>query len=192
MFKKNKKQKIGGYTIIETMIAVSIFLIVVTIGMGALLNSNSIHQKSQDTRAIMDNLSFIMEEMSKNLRLGYDYSPNGETQQITFTPPVVNNDGGTPKWSYKIESGNVLKSTDPSKNDSWVQLNSFDSFNKSGVRINESLSGFIVSGTSPIDTVQPFVIIKLVGTISSRGTTTPFNLQTSVSQRLIDLPVIAP
>ena len=185
MFKKNKKQKIGGYTIIETMIAVSVFLIVITIGMGALLNSNSIHQKSQDTRAIMDNLSFIMEEMSKNLRLGYDYVSTDGTQ-IYFQPAVAD----SPRWAYKIESGNIFKSTD--NGNSWVQLNSFDSFTKSGVRIDDGLSGFIVSGTSPTDTVQPFVIIKLIGTISSHGTTTPFNLQTSVSQRLIDLPVTAP
>src|SRR3990167_6100865 len=71
MQNKNNKQK--GYTIIETMISVSLFLVIVMTGMGALLNTNLLHQKSRDMRSIMDNLSFIMEDMSKNLRTGYNY-----------------------------------------------------------------------------------------------------------------------
>ena len=70
---QNKNNKQTGYTIIETMISVSLFLIIITIGMGALLNANLLHQKSRDMRSIMDNLSFIMEDMSRNLRTGYDY-----------------------------------------------------------------------------------------------------------------------
>src|SRR3989344_5317882 len=62
-----------GYTIIETMIAVSLFMIIVTMGMGALLNANLLHQKSRDMRSIMDSLSFMMEDMSRNLRTGYKY-----------------------------------------------------------------------------------------------------------------------
>src|SRR3989344_1597850 len=75
-FRRINMKKINlhaGYTIIETMIAISLFLIVVTIGMGALLNANLIHRKSQDMRSIMDNLSFIMEDMSRNIRTGYNY-----------------------------------------------------------------------------------------------------------------------
>ena len=63
----------GGYTIIETMIAITLFIIIVMAGMGALLNANLLHQKSQDMRSIVDNLSFVMEEMSRNLRTGFDY-----------------------------------------------------------------------------------------------------------------------
>src|SRR3989339_2244393 len=63
----------GGYTIIETMIAISLFLVIIMAGMGALLNANLLHQKSQNMRSIIDNLSFIMEDMSRNLRTGYDY-----------------------------------------------------------------------------------------------------------------------
>src|SRR3989338_1423382 len=62
-----------GYTIIETMIAVSLFIVIVMAGMGALLNANLLHRKSQSMRSIMDNLSFVMEDMSRNLRTGFDY-----------------------------------------------------------------------------------------------------------------------
>jgi Tfp pilus assembly protein PilV len=64
MLKKYTKKE-SGYTIIETMIAVSLFLIVVTTGIGALLNANLLHQKSASMRSIMDNLSFAMEDMNR-------------------------------------------------------------------------------------------------------------------------------
>src|SRR5687768_16395176 len=63
----------GGYTIIETMISVSLFIVITTIGMAALLNANAVHHKSRDMRSIMDNLSFVMEDMSRNLRTGSEY-----------------------------------------------------------------------------------------------------------------------
>src|SRR3972149_4215789 len=63
----------GGYTIIETMIAISLFLVIIMAGMGELLNANLLHQKSQNMRSIIDNLSFIMEDMSRNLRTGSKY-----------------------------------------------------------------------------------------------------------------------
>src|SRR4026209_1259047 len=63
----------GGYTVIETMIAVSLFIIIVIAGMGALLNANLLHQKSRDMRSIIDNLSFVMEDMSRNIRTGTNY-----------------------------------------------------------------------------------------------------------------------
>jgi type II secretory pathway pseudopilin PulG len=71
--KKMNFKKNGGYTIIETMISVSLFLIVVMMAMGALLNANAIHKKSQNMRSIIDSLNFVMEDMSKNLRTGYNY-----------------------------------------------------------------------------------------------------------------------
>ena len=36
------------------------------VGMDSLLNANLVHRKSEDMRSIMDSLSFIMEDMSRN------------------------------------------------------------------------------------------------------------------------------
>lgn len=176
--KKNIFQKINktaGFTIIETMIAISLFLIIVTIGMGSLLNANLLHQKSQDMRSIMDNLSFIMEDMSRNLRTGYDYQ-SAIGGEISFKH--INN-GTEEQWAYKIyDDGSIRKSID---NGTEVQLNPDE------IKISEA-SGFTVTGTEPGDSLQPFVTIKLIGTITSPkdNIVTPFSLQTSVSQRLID------
>ncbi len=189
MLKKYKKEN-RGFTIIETMIAISIFLIVVTIGMGALLNANLLHKKSQDMRSILDNMSFIMEDMSRNLRTGSNYNCNNG-----FVPGATNDcsSGGVlaftkaleGTWAYKVEASdgvlyNISKSIDGGN--SWVILNPPE------VVIN-SISGFTVIGAEPPpgNTQQPFVTIRLVGQIKGQNNViTPFSLQTSVSQRLID------
>lgn len=200
MHKKNNKQ--NGYTIIETMIAVSLFLVVVTIGMGALLNANLLHQKSRDMRSIMDNLSFIMEDMSRNIRTGYNYYcvpvnvtawPSSSTtlsgpncSGIAFEPAA-----GGPKWAYQFVSGPsgsvtiyyIRKSTD--NGTTWIQLTPDE------VVIDTVASGFSILGAEPpnvnANKQQPFVTIRLVGSITYKNIVTPFSLQTSVSQRLIDI-----
>jgi len=201
-YKLRIKKRNAGYTIIETMIAISLFLIIVTIGMGSLLNANFVHRKSQDMRSIMDNLSFTMEDMSRNLRTGYNYHCDDGSGDISI--PLDCNNGGliafessvgdqtttVDQWVYKIESPlgdgvfNIYKSTAGGEVGTFVQLNPPE------VKI-DGFSSFTVTGaeTYPGDTRQPFVTIRLSGTVTSRNNETPipFSLQTSISQRLIDI-----
>jgi prepilin-type N-terminal cleavage/methylation domain-containing protein len=190
MKRNNKKNK--GFTIIEMMIAIAIFLIVITMGVGALLNANLVHRKSQDMRSIMDNLNFTMEDMSRNIRTGYHYAcvrPNDNLNSIFFTNPPQNCQNGWgiafisadgAQWVYYISGGKIHKAIGDLNND--VQLTLGDE-----VDINASHSGFTVIGTElpPSNDQQPFVTIRLNGTITYQGTATPFSIQTSVSQRNI-------
>lgn len=190
----------GGYTIIETMIAVSIFLVVIMYGMGALLNANLLHRKSQDLRSVMDNLSFIMEDISRNLRTGYNYQcfidgqPLGFSKlgaprscasgwAIAFEAATGNKDSYSDQWVYYISNdGKIFKSIDGAV--SFVQLTSDE------ITIDpDPISGFSVLGAEPPsgNTQQPLVIIKLIGTITTKNIVTPFSLQTAVSQRLLDI-----
>ncbi len=195
---RNPKNNQRGYTIIETMISVSLFIIIVMAGMGALLNANLLHQKSRDMRSILDNLSFIMEDMSRNLRTGYNYYcipagrvdfPSSSTPAngqgcsgIAFEPALGGN-----QWSYEVGSDNsgpttiyyIRKSTDNGA--TWVQLTPNE------MEIDTAASNFSVSGALLNDNEQPFVTLKLVGNIRYKNISTPFSLQTSVSQRLIDI-----
>src|ERR1700741_217077 len=73
MQKISLQKKNTGFTLIEVMIAVALFTVIMTLGIGAVLNSNATHKKTQTLRSVMDNLSFIMEDMSRTLRLGSNY-----------------------------------------------------------------------------------------------------------------------
>ncbi len=182
-----------GFTIIETMIAISLFLIIVTVGMGSLMSATSLSRKSQDARSIMDNLSFIMEDISRNLRTGFSYHcvDNGIYSATTpyscaFGQGISFKSAYGNQWVYKIESldggitYNISKSVDGGT--TWTVLNT------SEISL-DSNSGFIVTGAEPPpgNTIQPFVIIKLSGKIVSKEITTPFSLETGVSQRLTDI-----
>lgn len=181
------------------MIAISIFLVVVTVGMGALLNANSLHKKSQDMRSIIDNLSFIMEDMSRSLRTGYSYQCFRKNIDTTLSPATLGvprncNDGWAIAFEhasgevttysdqsvYYINSGKIFRSNAGATSDSFVQLTPDEV-------VLDSVSGFFVVGAEAGDIQQPFVTIKLVGSITSKGITSPFSLQTSVSQRALDI-----
>ena len=206
--KKIYIKKESGYTIIETMIAVSLFIIIVMAGTGALLNANLLHQKSQSMRSIIDNLSFMMEDMSRNLRTGTSYHciTGGDslpTASVSATKSCASGwgiafeaSGGDPannndQWVYYIGTNGVdsniriFKSVlGPSSLSNFVQLTPDE------VTIDSISSGFSVLGAEPPsagDQQQPFVTIHLVGTITFKNVVTPFSLQTSVSERLIDI-----
>jgi type II secretory pathway pseudopilin PulG len=199
MPRKNIKRE-SGYTIIETMIAISLFIIIIMAGMGALLNANLLHQKSQSMRSIMDNLSFITEEISRNLRTGYNYqcfdsahptlslSTLGAPRScangwaIAFESADGNPATYTDQWVYYISNdGKIFKSIDGAT--SFIQLTPDE------IVIDPVNSSFSVLGAEPPpgDLQQPFVTIKLVGTITFKNVVTPFSLQTSVSQRVTDI-----
>jgi len=194
MLNKINKQK-GGYTIIETMIAISLFIVIVMIGMEALLNANLLSIQSQKSRSIMDNMSFIMEDMSRNLRTGYDYHCVDATDSVltdTAVHSCANGGGisfkstsivGGGQWVYYISTDKkIYKSTQGGQAGTFIQLTPDE------VAI-DSISGFTVLGAEPPlgDSQQPFVIIRLVGTITYQKVIIPFSLQTSVSERQADL-----
>lgn len=201
----------SGYTILETMVAVSLFLVVVMSGMGTLLSANTQQKKSHDQRSIMDNLSFVLEDMSRNLRTSYNIhcvDNNDFSVGVLNTPHSCTQGGGiafeeassgdpendNDQWVYKISSDdggstyNVWKSVDSGANGTWLQLNPEE------VKLTGG-SGFSVLGAETPTALgpctgncqQPFVNIRLIGYILANGVLTPFSLQTSVSQRLIDV-----
>ncbi len=217
---KNKKNEQRGFTIIETMISVSLFMIIITVGMTALLNANLLHQKSQDMRSEMDNLSFIMEDLSRNLRTGTTYhcvvdlSEDMSTPQSTTTDAdgnvqvcggiafessygskdsLGNYDNPNDQWVYYItDTGALCKATQgPYNVGCETSGTNYLRLTPPEVYINPR-SGFTIIGAephgSPGDKLdQPFVIVRLAGTINKNNVLTPFSLETSVSQRLVDL-----
>ncbi len=207
-----KKQKLNlnnkGFTIIETMISVSLFIVVTTIGMGSLLNANLVYQKSRDMRSIIDSTSHAMEDISRHARTGYNYHcfdytlntlPAGGDSSygtplscakgwaVAFEDAYGNNTLISDQWVYSIQEdipgqgGKLFKSTNGGSTQ--VQMTPDE------LKLDLNASSFTVFGAeSPTngDQNQPIMTIRLVGDIMYKGVSTPFALQTSVSQRLLD------
>jgi len=222
--KRTLKQLENGYTIIETMIAISLFIIVVVTGLGSFLNANVVHHKSEDMRSILDNLSYVMEDMSRNLRTGYVYhciygvsgSGTAATSPSSFlSTPASCPSGG---WGIAFETDvgdNTTRDGDPiDYDDQWVYYigvdtsipgnrvgvwkavagpygaSAFTKVTPDEVNIDAAASSITVIGAESYSSgnrQQPYVIIRLVGTITYKNVVTPFSLQTAVSERLIDV-----
>ncbi len=194
------------------MVSVALFVVVITMGMTALLNAHSIDRKNKDMRSIIDSLSFIMEDAARNIRVGTNYrcydiyspfsypdsnieiprsstpsSPNCLVIAFENANGVVGSGGD--QWVYKLEGNNIYKSTNGGNN--------FFSLNNPGEVVINSFSGFNVLGAeepppgecnTSNDCQQPLTFIKLSGYINYKNVQTPFNLQTTVSQRFGDRP----
>jgi prepilin-type N-terminal cleavage/methylation domain-containing protein len=190
-----KQQK--GFTLIEVMIAVGLFVVIMTIGIGAVLNSNNNYKKTQTLRAITDNLSFIMEDMSRNLRLGSAYhcmdanAPASledvhdcqSAATLAFESMTGTPGNASDQWVYGITAdGAIIKSTDGGA--------SSKNLTPPEVLIDTARSGFTVVGSTAYasgDQTQPRVIIRLSGKVAYKDLESTFNIETTVSERLIDL-----
>ena len=90
MFRSSIKTE-SGYTLIETMISISLFVIIVMAGMGALVNANFLYDKSHDMRSVINNLNFALEDMSRSLFIAGFRTVFLVEQQILNTKSMVNN-----------------------------------------------------------------------------------------------------
>jgi type II secretory pathway pseudopilin PulG len=190
----------NGFTLIEVMIASGLFVVVMIIGVTAVLNTNSLHQKSQNQRELLDTVYFIMEDMTRGLRTGYDYHCNVDNGtpfldqplscavglSIAFEP-FNGGDlyGNEVVYAFDVD-GNLWKGL--SSDYSTSGLDNFVRLNPEGLTFDTVKSGFTVFGAEDgnIDALQPRVLIRLAGEIQYRNDVTKFNVQTTVTQRLID------
>jgi Tfp pilus assembly protein PilW len=181
----------AGFTLIEIMIATGLFVVVMVVGVGAVLNVNTTYRKTQKIRSIVDNLGFSMEDMSKTLRTGVTYACPGVpvsagssfTISGTVTCSVKNyaiefqSTSGLDTM-YAIVGGALFKSTTGGTN--------FIRMTPQEIVIDPTRSGFTVVGNTSGDSAQSRVIINLEGSILYRDNTSNFALQTTVVSRVLD------
>ncbi|MBI5004627.1 MAG: prepilin-type N-terminal cleavage/methylation domain-containing protein [Candidatus Lloydbacteria bacterium] len=188
--KKNKRTQERGFTLIEIMVSVSIFAVVVIIAVGALVSINDANRKVQSMRALMDNLNFALENISRTLRTGSSYHC-GVTGTIT-TPqdcPVTGSDyiafegangselNTQDQIVFRLSGGQIQRSVDSGA--------TFLGMTSPGITIT-SLQ-FYVSGAAALDAKQPKILLLVGGTADAgKGLVSEFHLQTVVSERLID------
>ena len=212
LFKKIKKllttdyklQTSYGFTLIEVMIASGLFVVVMILGVTAILNSNNLHKKSQNQRELLDTVYFILEDMTRNLRTGYDYHcgivigevlstpkscPDGE-YSIAFEPfnGLTSNDNDQVAYAF-TDIDNDPNFLNIEKNiDGGINTTDYVKLNPDGLKFDKDKSGFTVFGAEGgnVDSLQPRVLIRFAGEIHYRNDVTKFNVQTTVTQRLID------
>ena len=196
----NIKNKNSGFTLVEMMVAIAVFSIVMVMAMGALLNVIESNNKAQSIKTAVDNISFALEGISKDMRMGTEYSCskdgsnfNGDCSDGGMAISFKSSKSGNPYVYYKFlindkSIGQILScvsvgntsGTDCDNPTGYLPLTSSE--------VNLTSVVFYVLGSdsskAPIpNRTQPRAIIVVEGTAGSKAKTqTSFDLQTSISQ----------
>lgn len=177
--------KNSGFTLIELMTAVSIFLVIMTISMGSILGVFDSERKSSSLRAVMGNLNFAIESMSKEARFGRNYHCGSSG---TITSPqdcgsgsnflsFLSSEGDQISYQHDTTNQRVEKMVNGS---TWIDVTPPEV-------VIEDLD-FYVIGTTVGDDVQPRILVRIDGYAGGTGEArSDFVLQTLITQRALDI-----
>ncbi len=187
----SRKEREGGFTIVELLVAVAVFSVAVVIGIGSVLVVLNANKKAQSVQLIMNNLNFAFENIVRNTRTGTTYHcPGTGVLTVLQSCPL-----GDDSLAFESEHGDL---NDPS--DQWVYR--YNATDKSIERSQDSGTTFAaltapevkieklrfyVTGAEKGDSLQPMVVVVAQGHAQlGQRSRTDFNLQASVSQRVPD------
>jgi prepilin-type N-terminal cleavage/methylation domain-containing protein len=194
----------SGFTLIEVMVAVSIFAIIMTVGIGALLSINDAHKKSQTQRAAYDSLNFIVDTLGRDIRTGSRYvqsdTPTGFDLGLVLTPGAAtsdfsfrNQDGCDVTYRLVSSGGSrVIERnirSNPAASDCVTFTNAFETLTNPNVLDITGLY-FYARGSSNAnnDAQQPMVTFLVTARTQLGAESTDIALQSTVTQRLLDIP----
>jgi prepilin-type N-terminal cleavage/methylation domain-containing protein len=175
-----------GFTLVEMLIAVSLFVVIVSFSLGSLVSVFNANKNAQSSKTVVDNLNLSLENMARTIRFGKNYhcgsdgtlsSPrdcpdniNGDTFfAVTFESKVI---------IYRLNGTTIQKSSDGG--------GSYEDITAPEAKI-ENLK-FYVFGSFPSDNAQPYVVVVIKGYAGSKSDTqSSFSVETLISQRTIDI-----
>lgn len=101
-----------GFTLVEMMVAVSIFVIVALVISGTYITLADVFRKVQSNRAVIDNLNFAMDTMTLQIREGRTYNFENNCggncfEKINFKELVIIDGEQVPSRNITYELGGV-------------------------------------------------------------------------------------
>jgi prepilin-type N-terminal cleavage/methylation domain-containing protein len=192
---KLSKVQHKGFSLIEVLVALSLFTIVMMVSVGAFLSVLDANRKTQALQRAMDNVFLSIENMTRLIRTGTIY----ECGEITGNPTTADCSSGAGENSIQFydDTGRIVRFY---LNNNAI-MKQVDGTGTSGDYTYPITSPefyvenllFYVTGTDTYydgsdDVAQPTVTIVITG-LANRGqeTETEMRLQTTVTQRVIDL-----
>ncbi|MFA5736948.1 MAG: type II secretion system protein [Candidatus Paceibacterota bacterium] len=180
-----KKRKINkGFTLIEMMVSVSLFVVVALIVSGVLVQLSAVYKKAQAMRLLMDNFNFALEKMNLEIREGVKIELKDSDRAIKYSQ--LGDEGNSYCYSlgdYNNHENTLLKC----KNECPCGDSSEGVKDMLSPQIFLSSLNFKITERGIIDNKLAKVLININGRAVSRpGLETEFMIQTSASQRTTD------
>ena len=198
---KNNKLLNYGFTLVEIMVATSIFIVIMIMALGSLMSVSSESKQSRKLGIVMDNINFATESMTRSLRMGKNYicklddSIDLANVQI-FNPascPRGEGNGGTliaflpTDYNDSLNPNTIRAYKLSERSDGTHTIQRCDYMNKCSDIVSSDVDvdklQFFVDGALKDDYLQPSIYILLKGKAYVGGEATPFVIQTMVSQR---------
>lgn len=180
---------VSGYTLIELIIATGLFSLIMLLASGAYLMMIGLQRQAQGIATGIDNLSFAIETMTRDIRTGSAYSCGislnlGDCavsggSSFTFTPSSGGVGTGV---TYKLD-------TQPAPN-SAIRGITKDGAMLTDPSVDITSLIFYVAGTGkpPGDLAQPHVTITISGRVLyGQGKSETFHIETGATMRGSDL-----
>jgi prepilin-type N-terminal cleavage/methylation domain-containing protein len=174
-----------GFSLVELLVAIGVFSFIMTISAGAYLVMIQINQRAQATALVADTLSFVFENMTREIRTGLNYgcptAPTNCTDGTTFS--FTNTTGQNIVYTRVAPAGQNGYITEAIDTDPPLRLTD-SSINITSLKF--TLVGAGVPGSG--DYVQPYVQMFVSGVANAGpGQSLSFSLQTSATMRGIDI-----
>lgn len=199
--------KRGGFTLIEMMVSVSIFVIVAFTVTATLIAISNANRKAQELKEIIDNLNFSIQSMVLRMREGKDYTcldstgrfdgsdpvrggavctaigRDGFGEAIVFHDPTLPDAAGaeTTVQYYREET---VVGNEPFGTIKTIQGTAGKPSAVTAPNVNITKFNVRVGGVTPDNPNKPFIVIDLAGSAQLRGGNdkTNFQMRTFVSQ----------
>lgn len=179
-----KKNYSKGFTLIEMMTSLTIFAVIMTISMGAILGVFDANRKSESLKTVLDNMNFAVETMNREMRFGSKYHC-GATGTITSPQDCSAADtyvsflsSDAKQTVYKLNGTAIQKSTDGGV--SFIDV--------TAPEISITGLSFYVKGSGTGDGFQPRILLRVSGYAGAKtNTRTAFTLQSMITQRARDI-----
>lgn len=157
-----------GFTLIEILVATSVFSILAIIVGGIFMQSTSIQRKGAAAQKVQENALYIFETMAREIRVSKITSPRAlecGAEELTMTHPVNG------EITYELSGTSITRTAGGISSD-------ISSSDVAFTRLN-----FCISGTNPKDGLQPRITILTSVTAGQDKYKTTIDLQTTVSSR---------
>ncbi len=194
---KNRIQnnKLKGFTLIETLVAVTLFTFVSLIALVVLSTTQILNTRLTSTRIVYDNINLILDDMSREMRQGNSYvlvntgahgfagngvrftSFSGGIDKIEYEYFLNSIDGVIIKYTYINAPPTGGPAAEEIINSKQIKITSFI-INLDGTKPFPSSA----DPTAPSDIQQPLANIIISGETVNRPVI-PFKIETAVSQR---------
>lgn len=175
----NTKYSNRGFTLIEILVAITVFVLLILMVTGIFLAVVSAQRKAAAVRILQDSVRYSIEAMSRDIRTGYGFSISGN--ELRFTSTIG---GRIQQVSYRLNNKVLEKG---------VFSGSYYVFSPlTPSKLSVDYLNFYLSGEGLEDQKQPRITVTLGATAGQGIQKTKINIQTTLSQRELQLPPSEP